>query len=818
MNQLTQNNTKAEIPFSDLGTVLLDCIFNALSYIIDLEIKEISIKDKGRPSRLINLSSSDENLRKFFEPFLNHKTNKRQGINPHFSAGNKKKEGFELRITRILLQTYREVQEDSKSGQGFCIPSPLYVLYQILTVPDEPQSSAYAVLFCRSLLFETFKVFPDHPLTPNKYSSFNISDVNTSLNTFISITSINQNIPISENVPTQVMLAHYLAMKGIFYLRFGSIGRQETAKDKKYILSMAKKYLESKSIIGNPNQKKSFEFHKLSFYDELPESATLMNELCGIPIPIRGAETIFQGGVRTDSNSNLVLRISGEPGSGKTTFALALCAAMSPFNTFTYYISLEENPKDLKNRLYSLIPGYLKKMSIYNDDVDSWFVPEKAPLASTNRLEYFEAEYIDRIYERLIKKSEQKVSISLPAVCPLIIVIDSVRILLNEEKSNLDRFIEKCKKLNAVIILISANDERFHQEIDYLVDLVVHLKHSGTNSQKEKPTRILQLSKTRHQISRPGSHVFHLSGEKGLRISPQLPSQIDKKEKISKPIASSEYYINFFNEYKTDKTTNRSNVKIWDKSQILLHGYGSSGKAGLSLSILLSPLKSDKNSLSDDNSLYLFRRKVLVISLLYPEKYYKDLKSRISKRIQPNTDEKDIKSTIDCLYFYSGYITPEDFISRILRKLDAAILEGEPFTGVLLDGLHNVSLQFYNLRENDMIWPALYSLLVKYHLTIVTTFTNFLIDNENKSGSSDDNEILLKGHKPLLHGLVQASDYLFTVQPPEIKHESKYTGKYIVNLKSAIRHKLKNEKFVWDRETVQLQEYAIVTQAQIDFE
>lgn len=813
MKNSPQNVYKADIPFADLGLVLLDCIFNALSYIVELEIKEVGSKVKGSSSHLVNLSSSDVNIRKIFEPFLNHKSNKRLGINTHFSAGNKKKEGFELRIIRILLQTYREVQEDSRSGQGFCLPSPLYILYQILTVPDEPQSSAYAVLFCRSLLFETFRVFPDHPFIPNRYTPFNISDVNTSLNTFISITSINQNIPISESVPTQVMLAHYLAMKGIFYLRFGSIGRQETAKEKKHILAMAKQYLDSKSILGYAGVKKSFEFHKLSYYDELPEAATLMNELCGIPIPIRGAETIFQGGVKTDSNSNLVLRISGEPGSGKTTFALALCAAMSPFNTFTYYISLEENPKDLKNRLYSLIPGYLKKMSIYNDDVDSWFVPQKAPLASTNRLEYFEAEYIDKIYERMIKKAGYNVNNALPAVCPFIIVIDSIRILLNEEKSNLDRFIEKCKKLNAIIILISANDEKFHQEIDYLVDLVVHLKHSGTNSQKEKPTRILQLSKTRHQISRPGSHVFHLSGEKGLRISPQLPSQIDKKEKISKPIASSEYYINFFNECKKDKTAHSASIKIWDKSQILLHGYGSSGKAGLSLSILLSPLKSDKNPLSDDYSLNVFRRKVLVISLLYPEKYYKDLKNRISKRIQPNTNERDIKSKIDCLYFYSGYITPEDFISRILRKLDAAILEGEPFTGVLLDGLHNVSLQFSNLRENDMVWPALYSLLVKYHLTIVTTFTNFLIDNENKSGSSDDNEILLKGHKPLLHGLVQASDYLFTVQPPEIKHEFMYTGRYIVNLKSAIRHKLKNEKFVWDRESLQLQEYKIPRQS-----
>ena len=809
-----KETAKAGVPYLKLGKVLLECIFNALEYLIKLEIKNLGIENLSTDSKKIItglgdkeeiglLNSLTEELRKFFDPFLNDPDNIKPGNNPHFFIGNTKNEGFKLRLTKIILTNYKEVQDDSKANQGFCIPSPLSILYQILTVPDEPQSAAYAVLFCRSLLFETFEVFPEHPFIPKEYESFNISDINSALDTFFSITKISQNIPQSEKKPTQLMLAHYLAMRGVFYLRFGSIGRNATISREDQLL-LAKKYLSSKNLSVSKDNKKHFEFHKFSYYDELPKASSLMNELCGIPIPVRGAETIFHGGLSTDSKSNLTIRISGEPGSGKTSFALALCAIMSPFNTFSYYISLEENPKDLSNRLYSLIPGYLKKLTIYNADVDSWFKADKVSIGTNNRLDYFESNYIDKINKILEEKSKIATD-SLPAVCPIIIVIDSIRILLNDSNSsiNLEKFIEKCKKRNAIVILISSNDEKFHHEIDYMVDVVIHLKHSGTETQKDKPTRILHLSKTRHQISRPGSHVFHLSGQKGLRISPQLPSQIDRKEKIAKPIASDEYYIDFFEKYGV-----KTELKVSDKSHILLHGYGSSGKAGFSLSLLLAPIKEKKAKSSKYKSnINISRRRVLIVSLLYPEQYYKNLGGSIFPKLYPKQNKANLKSMLDCIYFYPGYLTPEDFISKILKRIDAAILEGEPYTGILLDGLHNVSLQFHKLQENDMLWPTLYSLLAKYRLTIVTTFTNFVIDTEKKKGSYDDDEILLKGHKPLLHAMIQATDYHFSVHPSN-ENEKKYEGKYIVTLKSAIRHKLlNNEKFVWDRERLRLSEY-----------
>ncbi|MDR1120491.1 MAG: AAA family ATPase, partial [Dysgonamonadaceae bacterium] len=549
----------------------------------------------------------------------------------------------------------------------------------------------------------------------------------------------------------------------------------------------AEKYLDSGELSDVAPIKMGF--HKLSYYDMFPDASLLMNELSGIPLPIKGADTIFQGGLKTDSKSNLIIRVSGDAGTGKTSLALALSAALSPYGTQVFYLSLEEKEDDLRNRLLSLFPTFLTGLSFYKEN-DNWFHPIEIPLYNIDAAKRFELfdKAIDEIRETLEEDEPNESTEMLPAVCPLVIVIDSIRSFIREG-ANLEKFIETCRELNAIVVLISSNSETFHHDIDYMVDVVINLKYSGTQTQKEKPERILQLLKTRHQSSRPGAHVFHTSG-KGLYISPQLPSQIDKVEFLSRPLPSYKHCINFFKENAQCNTK----LVLWDKSQILLHGYGSSGKAGLALSLLMYPREPDTHK----------KRKTLVVSLLYSQKHYEGL----VKKLVTSNKEKFQDSSLECLCFYSGYLTPEDFINKILTKLDAAILEGEPFTGILLDGLHNAILQFPKLQADDMVWSTLYSLLAKYFLTIVTTYTNFKIEN-----GIDQKGTLLKEDKLLLDLIIQVADYYLSVD----KTEKSADGKYWITLKSAIRHRIKHagEYFIWDRDGLSLE---ITTQQSIDFE
>jgi KaiC/GvpD/RAD55 family RecA-like ATPase len=719
-------------------------------------------------------------LKKYFAPL--YELGKADKKDAHLSGDNN-------RLPNLLINAYADVQDQKSYGCG--IPSPLYILYQMLTVPEEPQSAAYALLFCRTLLYELFKVFPEHPLLHDTFKSFNIRDINKIRDIFANSAKKGDNISPATD-PVKLMLAHFIAMKGIFYFRFSD----RTA---------AEKYLDGGELSDAAPIKMGF--HKLSYYDMFPDASLLMNELSGIPLPIKGADTIFQGGLKTDSKSNLIIRVSGDAGTGKTSLALALSAALSPYGTQVFYLSLEEKEDDLRNRLLSLFPTSLTGLSFYKEN-KSWFHPIEIPLYNIDASERFELfdKAIDEIRETLEKdepnESTDKLNESkkmLPSVCPLVIVIDSIRSFI-KEGANLEKFIESCRALNAIVVLISSNSETFHHDIDYMVDVVINLKYSGTQTQKEKPERILQLLKTRYQSSRPGAHVFHTSGN-GLYISPQLPSQIDRVEFLSRPLPSYEYYINFFKENAQCNTK----LVLWDKSQILLHGYGSSGKAGLALSLLMYPLKKQQKDSPDPSDPDIHKkRKTLVVSLLYPQKYYEGL---IKKLVNSNK-EKFQNSSLECLCFYSGYLTPEDFISKILTKLDAAILEGEPFTGILLDGLHNAILQFPKLQADDMVWSTLYSLLAKYFLTIVTTYTNFKIED-----GIDKKGILLKEDKLLLDLIIQVADYYLSVD----KTENLADGRYSIILKSAIRHRIKHagEDFFWNREGLSLNRGEKTTQQQL---
>lgn len=204
-------------------------------------------------------------------------------------------------------------------------------------------------------------------------------------------------------------------------------------------------------------------------------------------------------------------------------------------------------------------------------------------------------------------------------------------------------------------------------------------------------------------------------------------------------------------------------LDIYQRSHVLVHGIGSSGKAGLGLKLLLSPVvhATDKTVLARDQS-----AKVLVVSFLYPEAYFETLKQRILRLFHyefPELAESSTAETgpvMEVMQFYPGFLNPEDFLWKIENTLEKAELAGEPFTGVLLDGIHNVFLQFPRLQQQHIVWATLYSLLRKRNVTVVTTHTTFSIREDDVD---TDRELELKQALPLLHAFVQAADYYLNV-------------------------------------------------------
>lgn len=771
------------------------------------------------------------------------------GINRHLYNGllkSHQEDGIYSRLVKLTLEAYKNSQRirtDPKS-QGRVLPSPLYILYYALIIPEEPQSAAYALAICRGMLFKMIGCHPEHPDLEyfNTLESFNEYDIHSAMYSFRRNVKIQAGWPRDDDKSRiNWIVGHTLSMKGITHLWFNG------EKNLLEFCSLPSNQTEIDFVnkFSDPNYK-----FKISYFQtDLPDSGEIVNILFGIPVPIRGADILFYGGIKKTSDSNLIISLSGEPGVGKTSIALSLAALFYPFNTTTVYISLEENPKDLRKRLFTLIPDYFKEVE-FNPEKNKAF-QKKINSEEWFRVHQFNVNYKIEEFTQVLESLNNKIEYnslnpdnSVPAICPLYVVIDNINELIEGYQesedyfSKLEEFIKTCRRLKAIVILISAGDVPKKVKLEYLIDIAMRVKYSDTEKIDEKPVRVLQLTKTRHQASRAGSHVFHLSGPSGFRISPQIPSQMDRREKLRQVIPDEANLIHALNFIEREDTLKRIFVEkivndiegekpflsIYPNTQILIHGYGSSGKAGLALKILLTPiisssiglaeLEKELNQKRNDQKTLTFgefkhRRKILVISFLYSEEYYKEL---VVKEITPRLTKlyHGLKKPIINIHtFYPGYLQPEDMINKITRLLDDGNLEGEPYTGVLLDGMHNVFLQFKKIQENDMVWPLLYSILSRYSLTIVSTFTNFSLNdklieddvndrNMMVAQSIPDHILMQQGQTPFMHTLVKASDYYLVL---EEKFNKSYKREYHLAVKSSIKQTPSKKVLEWNRKS-----------------
>ena len=734
------------------------------------------------------------------------------------------------RIVKIIVGEFIEAKkmELSYNLKGDLLPSPLRLFCLILTLPDQTQTWAYPFATSRAYLHNKIKVCFSKNVIHEGFTNIAENDLFNEYATIKKYIAKSDNLPVNR-IKIKLFLYHFLALKGFFYLRF----------DKKVDLngeSNLKKYLANSELI----YQSQFENNELEFffnrkYKNLPDFAGVINDIRSVPLPISGADTIFFNGFKKTSNFSLVISLSGTPGVGKTSVALSLAVLLHPMNSVCCYLSFEEAEDDLRNRLETVTPSFLPSLSIYNPKKEDWFIPKKISLDDDSNLESIES-FLDELN---LKFEEKKNDVSYKnsdswVACPFIIILDSINGIINDKKdanysyNKLEKFIEKCRTINGLVILLSGSNLPIQSRLDYLVDVVIDLKHEGTDSIEQKAFRVFHLIKTRHQISRPGSHIFHISGESGFRLSPQVPSQIDRlgEEKLYTP--NYKEIMHTFNLiYKNGFYRYQRFLDLHPNSKILIHGFGSSGKAGLGLRILLTPpipanIVNQSEPFEFKCSQNKYKRKVLILSFLYDEDYY----SNLLKNIQPdisNCYTKIQEPELGFIEFYPGFVTPEDFIQKIVKKLDKAYFEGDPYNGILLDGLHNVFLQFKNLQDRPMVWPMLYSLLSKYPLTVVTTFTNFEINriksNDNTLNNPmnyQDLDLIQKGQTPFLHSIVQASDFYLSIEHIEQRKvsERKQHREYQIYVKSAINQKIITNPIGWNREKSCIE---IDMQGELDF-
>ncbi len=703
------------------------------------------------------------------------------------------------------------------------IKSPLAIALDFLTTPEMPWSRAYVLLTLRNYLFESFNRFPSHIADFPEEGSFSVSDVEEALSHIQTslrpryFSAGQDKLPVKGRTAVGSLLRQYLGSRGIFLLRFKN-------------LNNCKKFLQTS---GSLFTSRVYELARSPYLDHLPELGEIVNELWGVPIPIRGADTLFRGGLKFSSRGGLVLGLHGGPGVGKTSLALAVGAVLSPFGVRTLFMTGDETANDLEGRIEALLPDDLRRrMSFFSSDRSTWLSIQSFSLDARQNvgdsLEQALKRLAGRLHESHTRQSDHPLALR---PCRAVVVLDGLHDLLvstaREKGDSQDlvrrmrEFIVTCRELEALVILTTGEDWEGDKALDYIVDVALRLTHHGIEEFGKKPDRRITITKARHQLSAVGTHGVQIAGTKGVRFTPQINYQLDKraiwKTRLPETGSVKRVLQRVISKREYDRFTTLQASGQWPKdldahyaidmvrlprgSNIYLHGEGSGGKAPLALKIAIAPAFADEELVSD-------REKILVVSFLYPAEYYVGLIRQLwrLRRLEYGLEAKEPRPDLKVLHLYPGHYQPDHLFNRIEWELDAAELHGRPYTAVIIDGIHNVFLQFPEIEKYSLFWPQLYAALRSRAVTIISTHSTIVLQGtEARIFHLDDSR-----SEPLRHALVQKTDFRFEIDPvvPEEIARKGIIGKerlaniFSVRTVSAINQAIPDRDIYWSRENL----------------
>lgn len=711
--------------------------------------------------------------------------------------------------------------------------SPLYFLRRMLTADDFLESEAYAHVVIRAEIYAAAVRSFAPPTGANIYEyiadAIRFEKISKSLTTIESY--IGRRDSFYMHTITDFIVGNLLASQGYghYALERTDTRGQKRRRSERAWMSL-NEFLSRADIAFTDNA--GYEIKFVSDLDVLPSASQILADLDGIPIAVPGARTIFSGGIRTTESNGSVVRITGKSGTGKTTLALALCTALAPLGTRSFYLSCEEEEEDLVDRIYSVTPGFINKMRNYSapranePPGESWFTAYH--LDDPNSAENLDAVdvFIDAVldfYESNNLALDQK---RPPGIVPFVVVLDGVHEVINSEQaeqavSQLHQLVQRLRELNALVVLLSADvDSHAFRSLDYLVDVVVRLDSLDGSGNAFEKLRSFRLEKTRRQFSNTGNHRYHISKQGGVKIYPNLPSILETFKRTKWQEANTASYFDFLGAQDPNvaRELRRPWLKIFQKSHTLITGKGSSGKASFALRLLTSPLRTNGTNetlFSEGRSRRApFYRRILIVSFLYPESYYSTLLDRL--RRAKFSDRLGRVPTPDIAYhvigFYPGFLQPEVLLGKISDEIQRGNIDGFPYDSILIDGLHNVFLQFPGIESSTLIWPVLSEIFRRCGLTVAITHAHF-----NVIGMDHDRDL---GHEvrtmanrsvPLLQNLVNSADYYLDVSPAPMStlggsEASTLNGS--ITVATALGQPIPRRAKIWNRSTLTVEDPA----------
>jgi hypothetical protein len=203
--------------------------------------------------------------------------------------------------------------------------------------------------------------------------------------------------------------------------------------------------------------------------------------------------------------------------------------------------------------------------------------------------------------------------------------------------------------------------------------------------------------------------------------------------------------------------------------------------------------------------------RLLVLSFLYDAQYYRSIAtafyvSRFREAIPSARDRA--ASAVQVLAIRPGHIDAETVVSEIRHTLEAARLAGAPFTAVLMDGVHNILVDFPVLQREPLLWATLFSLLRAEGVEAVTTFTffelaRFVPSALDKGRPHTELVTTTTGDRERLffHLLVSSCDHTFLVQRDD-SSAGRFSGRVNVSVVGTVdAYEGQETTYQWDAAT-----------------
>ncbi|MGH8591582.1 MAG: RAD55 family ATPase [Gammaproteobacteria bacterium] len=612
--------------------------------------------------------------------------------------------------------------------------------------------------------------------------------------------------------------------------------------------------------------------HWPELYGDVPDFGVLLQILFNQPTAVRGLDEALGGLMSTVPETallpgGLVTLITGPPGSGKTSLCLSIAARMAQFGAIVRYVATEEAEPHLWAKLTALAASTTQPLWPAPESEDSIGAFERTSnfRIVPNRFPDFSqlaTELRDELSRPALEPDKPSSSSSLPLflVFPRVVVIDSLTPVLrrrtpdgqmwnagddNQGRRDFSRALEILRSMGVCALLVGGNEERGILGIEYLVDNVLSLAIEEDPSRRAAQ-RIMVVEKTRHQLSDRGGHVFQLSSSEGCVVRPSLDSVLRSLDAHAPPGSNASrravLYVNEKalrdrQEHQADlfspsgggefQTIRWSVVTVRQHSQTLVYGRGSAGKARFGLFVALEPRVDWSNDKAIES--YLRARaarrrdltpmesaarddaRILVLSFLYDVQYYRAIGEDFFHYRYGDTPAmaRDRScASVEVLPLRPGYIDPETIVSEVRHKLDSARLSGAPFSAVLIDGVHNILVDFPMLQREPLLWATLYSLLRAEGVETVTTFTFFELarfapaaSDRGKPRTELVTTTVGDRERLFFHLLVSSCDHTFLVERDDLSI-GRPTGRINVSVVSTVdAYEGQETLYQWDAAT-----------------